>query len=142
MVRIRRWQEEGRALRERLLSERDALAKRLGEIDKRLSMIPTEKGADGPGHAIRQPQEATLERVSPRDSLADVVRKLLRAAAKPLAAGEVVGRVLEARSLSHHGYGLDEAAERAIRTWQFSPALRDGHPVRVRMRWTVQFRLR
>jgi hypothetical protein len=94
---IDRWQEEGRALRERLLSERDALAKRLGEIDKRLSMIPTEKGADGPGHAIRQPQEATLERVSPRDSLADVVRKLLRAAAKPLAAGEVVGRVLEAR---------------------------------------------
>ena len=52
------------------------------------------------------------------------------------------GRVLEARSLSHHGYGLEEAAVQAIRTWRFSPALRGGHPVRVRMRWTVQFRLR
>ena len=52
------------------------------------------------------------------------------------------GRVLEARSLTHRGYGLDEAAEQGIRTWVFSPALRDGHPVRVRMRWTVQFRLR
>jgi TonB family protein len=52
------------------------------------------------------------------------------------------GRVLEARSLSPHSYGLDEAAAKAIRTWQFSPALCDGRPVRVRMRWTVQFRLR
>ena len=52
------------------------------------------------------------------------------------------GHVVEARSLSHHGYGLDEAAVQAIRTWSFSPALRAGHPARVRMRWTVQFRLR
>lgn len=52
------------------------------------------------------------------------------------------GRVVEARSLSHHGYGLDEAAAQAIRTWSFSPAQRGGHPARVRMRWTVQFRLR
>ena len=52
------------------------------------------------------------------------------------------GRVLEARSLSHPGYGLDEAAAQAIRTWRFSPAQRAGRPVRVRMRWTVQFRLR
>lgn len=55
---------------------------------------------------------------------------------------DTAGRVLEARSLTHHGYGLDEAATRAIQTWVFSPALRDGHPVRVWMRWTVQFRLR
>jgi len=55
---------------------------------------------------------------------------------------DTAGRVLEARSLTHHGYGLDEAAAQAIRTWRFSPALRDGRPVRVRMRWTVQFRLR
>ena len=52
------------------------------------------------------------------------------------------GRVLEASSLSAHGYGLDEAAVQAIRNWRFSPARRDGHAVRVRMRWTVQFRLR
>ena len=52
------------------------------------------------------------------------------------------GRVVEARSLSRDGYGLDEAAVQAIRAYRFSPALRDGRPVRVRMRWTVQFRLR
>lgn len=51
------------------------------------------------------------------------------------------GRVADARPLAHRGYGLDEAALAAIRTYRFSPALRAGHPVRVRMRWTVQFRL-
>ena len=29
----------------------------------------------------------------------------------------------------------------AIRLYRFSPALRAGRPVRVRMRWTIQFRL-
>jgi TonB family protein len=52
------------------------------------------------------------------------------------------GRVAATRALSHAGYGLDEAAERAMRAYRFSPALRAGRPVRVRMRWTVQFRLR
>ena len=52
------------------------------------------------------------------------------------------GRVLTARALSHAGYGLDEAALRAMRLYRFSPALRGDRPVRVRMRWTVQFRLR
>lgn len=52
------------------------------------------------------------------------------------------GRVAEARSLSRCGYGLDEAALQAILSWRFSPALRHGHPVRVRMRWPFQFRLR
>lgn len=51
------------------------------------------------------------------------------------------GRVISARPLRRGGYGLDEAAIRAIRAYRFSPALRGGHPVRVRMRWTVQFRL-
>jgi protein TonB len=53
-----------------------------------------------------------------------------------------VGRVVQARGLSRCGYGLDEAAVRAVRTYRFSPALRGGRPVAVRMRWTVQFRLR
>lgn len=52
------------------------------------------------------------------------------------------GRVAAARALTRAGYGLDEAALRAIREYRFSPALRAGRPVRVRMRWTVQFRLR
>lgn len=52
------------------------------------------------------------------------------------------GRVAAARAVSRVGYGLDEAALRAIREYRFSPALRAGRPVRVRMRWNVQFRLR
>ena len=44
-------------------------------------------------------------------------------------------------ALRRAGYGLDEAALQAIRAYRFSPALRAGHPVRVRMRWTIQFRL-
>ena len=47
-----------------------------------------------------------------------------------------------ARALTHVGYGLDEAALRAIRAYRFSPARRAGRPVPVRMRWSVQFRLR
>lgn len=52
------------------------------------------------------------------------------------------GRVVEARAEKVTGYGLDGAAVRSVRTYRFSPALKDGHPVRVRMRWTVEFRLR
>ena len=52
------------------------------------------------------------------------------------------GRVISARAVTHAGYGLDEAALRAIRAYRFSPAQRAGRPVGVRMRWTVQFRLR
>lgn len=55
---------------------------------------------------------------------------------------DVQGRVISARAVTHAGYGLDEAALRAIRAYRFSPAQRAGRPVGVRMRWTVQFRLR
>jgi protein TonB len=55
---------------------------------------------------------------------------------------ETDGHVSAARALSHAGYGLDEAAVRAVRLYRFSPAIRAGLPVRVRMRWTMQFRLR
>ncbi len=52
------------------------------------------------------------------------------------------GRVVTARAASHAGYGLEDAAVRAVRGYRFSPALRAGRAVAVRMRWTVQFRLR
>jgi len=55
---------------------------------------------------------------------------------------DVDGRVMAARVLQPAGYGLDEEAVRAVRAYRFSPARRDGRPVRVRMPWTVQFRLR
>ncbi len=51
------------------------------------------------------------------------------------------GVVEEARALSRSGYGLDDAAVAAVRRYRFRPAMRDGVPVRVRMRWVMQFRL-
>ena len=54
---------------------------------------------------------------------------------------DTAGRVAVARCLRSAGYGLDEAAVSAVRAYRFSPALVDGRPVRVRMLWTVQFRL-
>jgi TonB family protein len=52
------------------------------------------------------------------------------------------GTVASARSLGSAGYGFDEAALRAVRHLRFTPALRAGRAVRVRMRWPVVFRLR
>lgn len=50
------------------------------------------------------------------------------------------GHVASVHSLHHAGYGFDEAALTALRTFRFSPATRDGHRVNVRMRWTVEFK--
>ena len=51
------------------------------------------------------------------------------------------GAVVDARLLRHAGYGLDEAALRAVRGYRFIPAQRAGRGVSVRMRWVVDFRL-
>jgi TonB family protein len=51
------------------------------------------------------------------------------------------GRVVESSLLRRAGHGFDESALQAIRTYRFAPAQRDGQPVRVRMRWSVAFRL-
>lgn len=52
------------------------------------------------------------------------------------------GAVVSARALAHVGYGLDEAALRAVRSYRFSPARRAAKPHSVRMRWVVRFQLR
>lgn len=52
------------------------------------------------------------------------------------------GRVIEARVARPAGHGFDDAALAAVRRYRFSPAQRDGRAVRVRMPWSVQFRLR
>lgn len=54
---------------------------------------------------------------------------------------DTAGKVIDARAATHVGYGLDQAATNAIFGYRFTPALRGGHPVRVRMRWSVVFRL-
>jgi len=48
--------------------------------------------------------------------------------------------VVSARALQHAGYGFDEAAMAALRTYRFAPAKRNGRAVAVRMKWTVDFR--
>jgi TonB family protein len=52
------------------------------------------------------------------------------------------GRVVEARVTRSAGHGFDAAALTAVRAYRFSPAQREGRTVRVRMPWSVQFRLR
>lgn len=52
------------------------------------------------------------------------------------------GTVETARVLRPAGHGLDAAALDAVRSYRFTPATKDGHAVRVRMQWLVQFRLR
>lgn len=52
------------------------------------------------------------------------------------------GNVVDARVIARAGHGFDDAALAAIKRYRFSPASREGRSVRVRMPWTVQFRLR
>jgi protein TonB len=52
------------------------------------------------------------------------------------------GRVLSATALVHPGYGLEQAALAAVRSYVFIPARRGGRAVAVKMRWMMQFRLR
>jgi TonB family protein len=51
------------------------------------------------------------------------------------------GSVAEARVVRGAGYGFEESAVRALLKARFSPARRNNQPVRVRMQWTVDFRL-
>jgi protein TonB len=52
------------------------------------------------------------------------------------------GAVETARVVRGAGFGFDEAVLSAVRAWRFDPALKDGRAVRVRIRRSVQFRLR
>jgi protein TonB len=49
-----------------------------------------------------------------------------------------VGNIKVAKGL---GYGLDEKAEEAVRTWKFKPATKDGVPVDYELAVEVDFRL-
>lgn len=53
-----------------------------------------------------------------------------------------LGEVESARVPRPVGHGLDEAAVAAARRFRFAPAVKEGQPVRVRVSWTMQFRLR
>jgi TonB family protein len=51
------------------------------------------------------------------------------------------GAVESVRVVRRAGHGLDDAAVVAARQFRFSPAAKQGHAVRVRMSWSVEFRL-
>jgi periplasmic protein TonB len=51
------------------------------------------------------------------------------------------GAVSSARPLQHVGYGLDEVALSSVLAYRFTPALRAGKPVAVRMQWLMRFQL-
>jgi periplasmic protein TonB len=51
------------------------------------------------------------------------------------------GAVESARVVRGVGHGLDEAALRAAQQFRFAPATKGGAAVRVRMAWSVEFRL-
>jgi protein TonB len=51
------------------------------------------------------------------------------------------GSVESARVVRGIGHGLDEAALQAVRQFRFAPATKAGQAVRVRMGWSMQFRL-
>lgn len=53
----------------------------------------------------------------------------------------VSGAVESARVVRGVGHGLDEAALRAVRQFRFAAATKAGRAVRVRMGWSMQFRL-
>jgi TonB family protein len=52
------------------------------------------------------------------------------------------GKVVSARVVTHAGHGFDDAALASIQSYRFTAAQRDGRAVRVRVRWSIQFRLR
>lgn len=51
------------------------------------------------------------------------------------------GKTALIRVLKTLGYGLDEKAIEAVRTWKFHPATKDGKPVSVNVAVQVEFRL-
>jgi len=54
---------------------------------------------------------------------------------------DVDGKVHNIKVLTPLGKGLDEKAINAVNTWEFEPAMKDGHPVRVEIAVEVSFHL-
>jgi TonB family protein len=50
------------------------------------------------------------------------------------------GRVTKVKVVRSLGKGLDEEAIRAVKTWRFTPAMRDGNPVAVSLMIEIDFR--
>ena len=119
-----RWKETTRILREKLVAEREVVTRRLEEIERGLAMIPAEEGI------ATQTRGAGISR---RDSLADVIRKILQSAAEPLTAGEVVVRVMEARPSIKKKSHVHSALFRLKERHEVDPI---GEPGSLRYQWS------
>ena len=122
------------------------------------TVLPTTGASGGTGAAWAPGEAPPSHDVAVPTSTVQVAAKLVRSvtAAYPVDARadefegdvqlEIVvdreGRVVDARVVRPAGHGFDEAALQAIRSYRFLPAQREGRAVRVRMPWSVHFRLR
>jgi protein TonB len=102
-----------------------------GDVDD--SVPFAEQGVDTPARLVQSetptyPADARAEGVEADVKLEMVVSR--------------EGAVESVRAVRSSGYGLDEAATRAARRFRFAPAVKYGRPVRARVSWTMQFRLR
>jgi TonB family protein len=103
-----------------------------GDADGDGSGTLSEQAVDSPARLLRggtpsYPSEARADGVE-----ADVKLELVVSAA---------GSVEDVRVVRRAGHGLDEAATLAARQFRFTPAVKHGRAVRVRMSWAVEFRL-
>jgi TonB family protein len=109
-----------------------AAAPAAGQADGDGSAALPEPSVDTPARLVRgttpsYPSEARALGVE-----AEVMLELVVSAA---------GVVEDVRVARGAGHGLDDAAVRAARLFRFSPAVKEGRAVRVRMTWSVEFRL-
>ena len=103
-------------------------------------------GASAEGSAVESEQTVTvharlLRGASPRypgEARAQGLEALVPLEVIVSAAGVVES----ARVTGRASHAFEAAALEAIQQYRFVPAQRDGHAVRVRMRWTMEFRLR
>jgi TonB family protein len=77
-----------------------------------------------------------------RATYPDAARSIGREADVPLEiVVDTAGAVVEAQVVGDASADFRDAARATIRRYRFSAAQRDGHAVRVRMRWILHFRL-
>jgi len=92
-----------------------------------------EESVDAPARLVRGPAPAYPDAARADGVEGDVRLELVV---------DTSGAVESARVLRGAGRGLDDAALRAARQFRFAPATRQGRAVRVRVGWSMQFRLR
>jgi protein TonB len=103
-----------------------------GEAQEADGAIVPEASVDAPARLVRGLAPAYPEAAHSEGIQGDVLLELIVGTS---------GEVESARVVRGVGHGLDEAAVHAMRQFRFAPAIQGGHAVRVRMGWSMQFRL-